>query len=234
VRAVVCVTTDKVYCNQEWEWAYRETDTLGGFDPYSSSKACAELATAAYRDSFFSAVRLAEHGVAVATVRAGNVIGGGDWSRDRLVPDLIRGFMAGEPIPIRNPHSTRPWQHVMEPLSGYMLLAERMLADPARFATAFNFGPNEEDAWPVEQIANRMVQLWGQGARWVRDEADHAHEHRALRLDVSRARTELGWRPRLGIERALQWSLDWYRAWQHGEEMRSVTLQQIEDYEQLS
>jgi CDP-glucose 4,6-dehydratase len=141
--------------------------------------------------------------------------------------------MAGEPILIRSPRSTRPWQHVLEPLGGYMLLAERLLSDPARFATAFNFGPNDDDAWPVEQIADRMVELWGGDARWVRDEADHVHEHRALRLDVSRAGAELGWRPRLRIERALEWSLDWYRAWQRGDGMQAFTLGQIAAYERL-
>ena len=234
VRAVVCITTDKVYRNQEWEWPYRETDALGGFDPYSSSKACAEIAAASYRSSFFPPERLSEHGVAVATVRAGNVIGGGDWSKDRLIPDLIRGFQAGEPILIRRPRATRPWQHVLEPLSGYMLLAERMLEQPERFATAFNFGPADEDAWPVERIANKLVDLWGEGAKWVRDEAEHVHEDHALRLDASRARLELGWRPRLRIESALEWSMHWYRNWKQGEDMQRFTLKQIADYERLA
>jgi CDP-glucose 4,6-dehydratase len=234
VRAVVCVTTDKVYRNQEWEWPYRETDTLGGFDPYSSSKACAEIAVAAYRSSFFSAERRGGHGAAVATARAGNVIGGGDWSKDRLVPDLVRGFVAGEAILIRRPEATRPWQHVLEPLSGYMRLAERMLEQPERFATAFNFGPADEDAWPVERIATKLAGMWGAGARWVRDEAEHVHEAHTLRLDSSRARAELEWRPRLRIEQALEWTLDWYRGWKQGEDMRRLTLGQIAEYERLA
>jgi CDP-glucose 4,6-dehydratase len=230
VRAVVCVTTDKVYRNDGEEHAFKETDALGGHDPYAASKACAELAAAAYRDSFFG---VSANGAAVATVRAGNVIGGGDWSRDRLIPDLISGFMAGEAIPIRRPKATRPWQHVLEPLSGYVQLAERMLVEPVRYATAFNFGPKDEDAWPVERIATKLAELWGEGARWVRDEAEHVHEDHWLSLDASRAEKELGWQPRLGIEQGLEWSLAWYRAWQQGEAMREFTLKQIEAYERL-
>ena len=234
VRAVVCITTDKVYRNQEWEWPYREIDPLGGFDPYSSSKACAEIAAAAYRSSFFPLNRLQEHGVAVATVRAGNVIGGGDWSKDRLIPDLVRGFQAGEPIQIRRPKAIRPWQHVLEPLNGYMMLAERLLTQPEKFASAFNFGPAYEDAWPVELIANKLAGMWGDGASWVCDEAEHVHEDHTLRLDSSRAHAELGWRPRLGIETALEWTLDWYRRWHAGENMAAVTREQIARFERHS
>ncbi len=234
VRAVVCITTDKVYRNHECEWPYRETDPLGGFDPYSSSKACAEIVAAAYRSSFFPLNRLQEHGVAVATVRAGNVIGGGDWSKDRLIPDLVRGFQAGKPIQIRRPKAIRPWQHVLEPLSGYMMLAERMLSQPEKFATAFNFGPAYEDAWSVERIATKLASMWGEGASWICDEAEHVHEDHTLRLDSSRAHAELGWQPKIKIETALEWTMDWYRRWHAGENMAAVTCDQIARFEKLS
>jgi CDP-glucose 4,6-dehydratase len=233
VRAVVCITTDKVYRNQEWEWPYRETDPLGGFDPYSSSKACAEIAASAYRSSFFPVQRLKDHGVAVATVRAGNVIGGGDWSKDRLIPDLIGGFQAGKPIQIRRPKAVRPWQHVLEPLNGYIMLAERLLAQPEKFASSFNFGPAYDDAWTVERIATKLAGMWGGDASWVSDETEHVHEDHTLRLDSSRAHAELGWRPRLRIEGALEWVMDWYRRWHAGENMSAVTRDQIARFEKL-
>ena len=168
VRAVVCVTTDKCYQNQEWIWPYRETDPLGGYDPYASSKACAEIVSAAYRSSFFPIDRLHEHHVALATARAGNVIGGGDWSEDRLIPDLVRGFVSGQPVLIRRPNAIRPWQHVLESLHGYLMLAEELLAQRAKFASSYNFGPSDEDVWPVERIATRLVHMWGNGASWIR------------------------------------------------------------------
>lgn len=233
VRAVVCVTTDKVYQKQEWEWAYREIDPLGGFDPYSSSKACAEIVVSAYRNSFFPVSRWKDHHVGIASVRAGNTIGGGDWSKDRLIPDLIRGFEAGKPIQIRRPHSTRPWQHVLEPLNGYMLLAERLLDYPQDLSPAFNFGPREEDAWTVGQIATKLAGMWGEGASWVCDRAEHAREDNALRLDSSRAHAQLGWQPRLHIETALEWSLHWYQASLANKDMHAFTLSQIADYERL-
>ena len=176
VHAVVCVTTDKVYENREWIWPYRETDRLGGHDPYASSKACAEIVSAAYRSSFFPAERLNEHHVALATARAGNVIGGGDWSEDRLIPDLVRGFCSKKPVFIRRPNAIRPWQHVLEPLYGYIMLAERLLVADGRFDSAYNFGPNDEDTWPVERIANKLAEMWGDGATWKRDPAPGAHE----------------------------------------------------------
>lgn len=233
VRAVVCITTDKVYRNQEWDWSYREIDPLGGFDPYSSSKACAEIVAAAYRSSFFPLHRQNEHGVAVATVRAGNVIGGGDWSKDRLIPDLVRGFLAGKPIRIRQPQAIRPWQHVLEPLSGYMMLAQRLLVEPERFAAAFNFGPAYDDAWSVERIATKLAAMWGDGASWVCDQAEHVHEDHTLRLDSSRAHAELGWAPKLKIDTALEWSMEWYRRWHAGEAMADVSREQIARYEAL-
>ncbi len=231
VRALVSVTTDKCYENREWLWGYRESDPLGGYDPYSSSKACAEIVSAAYRQSYFTN---GERRVAVATGRAGNVIGGGDWSTDRLIPDLVRGFASGAPVRIRRPHSIRPWQHVLEPVHGYMALAERLLGnDASRFATAFNFGPADQDTRPVEWIAERMTQAWGDGASWFLDEEPGMHEASYLKLDASRAQAELEWRPRLGLGEALDWVVSWYKAQAAGEDMREFTLRQIEAYEGL-
>lgn len=233
VRAVVSVTTDKCYENREWLWGYRETDPLGGYDPYSSSKACAEIVSAAYRQSYFPVTKLREHRCAIATARAGNVIGGGDWSTDRLIPDLIRGFIAGEPVRIRSPRAIRPWQHVLEPLCGYILLAEKLLQSDAEFATAFNFGPFDDDARPVGWIADRLVSLWGNGARWIHEEDGGVHEANFLKLDASRARALLHWRPRLRLTAALDWVVDWHRAYQDGADMQRVTTEQIVEYESL-
>ncbi len=235
VRAVVSVTTDKCYDNKEWLWGYRESDPLGGYDPYSSSKACAEMVSAAYRQSYFPIDKLPEHGVAVATARAGNVIGGGDWSQDRLLPDLVRGFLSGEPVAIRRPGAIRPWQHVLEPLHGYLTLGEKLISsDAARYATAFNFGPADEDARPVGWIADRMVKTWGDGASWFRDGDPGLHEAGFLKLDASRARAELRWKPRLHLADALDWLVDWYKAQHRGEDMQAFTLGQIRRYEDLA
>jgi CDP-glucose 4,6-dehydratase len=233
VRAVVCVTTDKCYQNQEWIWPYRETDQLGGHDPYSSSKACTEIVSAAYRSSFFPIDRMEQHRVALATARAGNVIGGGDWSEDRLIPDLIRGFQTNQPVRIRLPKAVRPWQHVLEPLHGYVLLAEQLLAQREKAASSFNFGPREEDVWPVDRIADTVVAMWGEGASWICDAVPGVHEARTLKLDASKARAELGWHPRLGTELALEWTIAWYQAWQKGESMEQKTRDQITAYEGL-
>lgn len=233
VRAVVCVTTDKVYQNQEWVWPYRETDALGGFDPYASSKACAEIISAAYRASFFSNEVLQGHAVALATARAGNVIGGGDWSEDRLIPDLVRGFCSRQRVLIRRPEAIRPWQFVLDPLHGYLILAERLLGEGRKFSSAYNFGPGEEDSWCVEQIASKLVRIWGEGVSWTRDGDVGAHEAHHLRLDASKARFELGWEPRLKIETGLEWTMDWYRSWRDGKDMAKFTAKQIEEYETL-
>lgn len=233
VRAVVCVTTDKCYQNQEWVWPYRETDPLGGYDPYASSKACAEIVSAAYRNSFFQLNGLDEHDVGLATARAGNVIGGGDWSEDRLVPDLVRGFGAGKPVLIRRPTAIRPWQHVLEPLHGYLLLAQKLLEGEAKSASAFNFGPSESNIWPVQHIATRLVELWGEGASWTHDSAPSVHEDHVLRLEGSKARFELGWKPFLDTDTALRWTVEWYRACALGEKMMEFTLNQIANYEKL-
>jgi CDP-glucose 4,6-dehydratase len=233
VGAVVCITTDKCYQNQEWVWPYRESDPLGGYDPYSSSKACAEIVSAAYRNSFFSVNQAHEHHVAVATARAGNVIGGGDWSEDRLIPDLIRGFQAKHPVLIRRPEAIRPWQHVLEPLHGYILLAEKLLSNPTKFASSFNFGPCEEDAWPVKRIAAKLASMWGDGASWICDAAPSVHEANYLKLDASKAHAELGWQPKLRIESALEWTMAWYCAWQQGADMLRETRAQITAYEEI-
>lgn len=233
VRAVVCVTTDKVYKNQEWVWPYRETDPLGGHDPYASSKACAEIVSAAYRSSFFSGEPSHQHSVALATARAGNVIGGGDWSEDRLIPDLVRGFCSGQTVLIRRPKAIRPWQHVLEPLRGYLILADRLLAQKKCYEAAYNFGPGDQDSWSVERIATKLTEMWGNGASWVAGADAGLHEAHYLRLDASKACSELGWEPRLNIERALEWTIDWYRAWHGHKNMVEFTAKQIAEYETL-
>ena len=233
VRAVVCITTDKVYHNQEWVWPYRETDALGGFDPYASSKACAEIVSAAYRSSFFSVEQMNKARVGLATARAGNVIGGGDWSEDRLVPDLVRCFCSGRPALIRRPNAIRPWQHALDPLHGYLMLAQRLLGQDKTFASAYNFGPREEGNWSVERIATRLAEMWGNGACWTRDDDPGAYEAHSLRLDASKARVELAWEPRLNIETALEWTIDWYRAWHGGKNVAEFTATQIAEYEKL-
>jgi CDP-glucose 4,6-dehydratase len=231
LRSIVVVTSDKCYDNREWPWGYRETDPMGGFDPYSNSKGCAELVASAWRNSYFHPARHAEHGVGLATARAGNVIGGGDWSADRLVPDLLRAFGAGTAAPIRNRNAVRPWQHVLEPLHGYMMLAERLATEGARWAEGWNFGPADSDAKPVSWIADALAREWGNGARWADDGGNHPHEAAWLKLDCSKARQQLGWLPRWNLSRALRAIVEWQQAHQRGEDMRQVSLRQIEAYE---
>ncbi len=233
VRAVVMVTSDKCYDNREWPWGYREVDRLGGKDPYSNSKACAELVAAGYRASFFPADKLHEHGVGIATARAGNVIGGGDWSLMRIVPDLMRGFLDGEPVIIRSPSAVRPWQHVLDPLVGYMMLAERLWRGDAAFSSAWNFGPVDADARPVSWLADRLAQLCVDGATWVIEEAVDSRETGVLRLDSSHARACLGWRPRWDVDAALEHTVGWYRAYGRSKSVaavRGATESDIDSY----
>jgi CDP-glucose 4,6-dehydratase len=225
VRGVVVVTTDKCYDNKEWIWSYRENEPMGGHDPYSSSKGCAELVTAAYRASYF-----AKSKTAVATGRAGNVIGGGDWAADRLIPDMMKAFAAGKPVVIRNPKSIRPWQLVLEPLVGYLALAQRLVEDGQSFAEAFNFGPRESDARPVEWIVNHLVKHWGTNARWELAAGEQPHEAYYLKLDASKAAAKLGWTPRTDLATALSWIVEWYKAYGRSEDMRAISLGQIDRF----
>jgi CDP-glucose 4,6-dehydratase len=222
VRALLVITSDKCYRNQEWLWPYRESDALGGRDPYSASKACAEIVASAWRDSF-----LAER-VQVATARAGNVIGGGDWAADRLVPDALRAWQAGRTLHVRNPAAVRPWQHVLEPLAGYLQLTEGLLRGEQ--AGAWNFGPDAAEMLPVAGLLDRLALAWGESATWQAEVGEQPHEAHLLTLDSSQARTLLGWRPRYGIQEALEKTVDWQRAWLSGADMRAFTLKQIEDY----
>lgn len=224
VKGVVIVTSDKCYENIGWVWGYRETDRLGGHDPYSNSKACAELVTDAYRRSFYSA----QSAIRIGSARAGNVIGGGDWARDRIVPDAMRAFLAGESLSVRNPVSVRPWQHVLDPVIAYLILAQRLVEDGQAFAEAWNFGPAAESEVTVEHIVEELVSVWGGSARWERQGVNHLHEAVTLKLDCSKALARLDWRPLLGLSEALRLTVEWYRAFGAGANMRAVTLAQIE------
>ncbi len=231
VRSVVNVTSDKCYENREWPWGYRENEAMGGYDPYSNSKGCAELVTAGYRSSFFNAEKYAEHGIALGSGRAGNVIGGGDWAMDRLIPDMLRAIGAGQPVMIRNPHSIRPWQHVLEPLSGYLTLAEKLYSEGPVHAEGWNFGPHDTDAKPVEWIIERMTQEWGAGASWSLDGQNHPHEATYLKLDCSKARGQLGWYPRWDIGQTIAKIVEWHKAFDEGLDMRELSLAQITTYQ---
>jgi CDP-glucose 4,6-dehydratase len=234
VRAIVNITTDKCYENKEWAWGYREDEPMGGHDPYSSSKGCAELVSSAYRESFLN-----DAGIAMATARAGNVIGGGDWALDRLVPDTLLALEKGQPVQIRNPHATRPWQHVLEPLSGYLLLVEKLYEQGSKkapmqahsFAEGWNFGPRDEDARPVRWIVDHLCQAWGQSASWQLQPGDHPHEANYLKLDISKAKQRLNWAPRWSLETALEYITHWHRAWLDGQNMNALCIQQIHQYQ---
>ncbi|MTW35086.1 CDP-glucose 4,6-dehydratase [Pseudoduganella danionis] len=230
IRAVLNVTSDKCYENKEWDWGYRENEAFGGYDPYSNSKACAELVTSAYRNSYFHPDQYASHGVALASARAGNVIGGGDWAADRLIPDMLRAISAGQPVRIRSPHAIRPWQHVLEPLSGYLTLAEQLYQHGAAYAEGFNFGPHEQDARPVQWIIKRLCASWGPQARWELDSAPQPHEAHYLKLDCAKARARLHWQARWQLGQTIDMIVAWHQAHARGEDMRAVTLAQIDTY----
>ena len=234
-RAIVLITTDKVYENREWLYPYREVDALGGHDPYSASKAAAEIVAASYRASFFGGNRT-RHPARVATARAGNVIGGADWAADRLVPDCLRAFATGQSVRLRNPDAVRPWQHVLEPLAGYLRLAERLLGENGdQFAAAWNFGPDGRGQATVREVAELAARLWGNGACVApAPRSDDPHEAGFLTLDTTRARTELGWRPRWSLHQALEYTVAWHRAWERREDMAAVSLAQITAYESAS
>jgi CDP-glucose 4,6-dehydratase len=231
VRAVVNITTDKCYENKEWEWAYREIDPLGGCDPYSNSKGCAEMVTSAYRNSFFNPMQYKNHGVAIATVRAGNVIGGGDWSADRLIPDILAAFEKRQPVQIRNPNAIRPWQHVLEPLRGYMLLAKGLVEKGPAFGDGWNFGPLDDDVRSVEWIVKQIANRWGDGADWQLDQSEQPHEANYLKLDISKARSRLLWEPSLRLTEAIDLVIQWTKEFRANADMREVTLQQINKYQ---
>ncbi len=230
VRAVVNITSDKCYENKEWIWGYRENEPMGGFDPYSNSKGCAELVTSAYRNSFFNADDHAQHGVSLASARAGNVIGGGDWAQDRLIPDMLRAMGGGKPVVIRNPLAIRPWQHVLEPLSGYLLLAQKLCEDGAIYADGWNFGPEDENAKPVSWIVEKMIGLWGETASWKLEDAKQPHEALHLKLDCSKAKSQLNWRPKWNLDKTLTSIVEWHQALLRGDDMRNITYECIAEY----
>jgi CDP-glucose 4,6-dehydratase len=230
VRAIINVTSDKCYENREWVWGYRESDPMGGYDPYSSSKGCSELVTAAYRNSFFNPTDYPKHGVALASARAGNVIGGGDWGKNRLIPDCIRAILKREKIVIRQPSSTRPWQHVLEPLNGYLMLAERLYHDGVKFTQGWNFGPFDHDAKTVEWMVRKFCEGWNNAPDFVIERGPQPHEAHYLKLDCSKAMTELGWRPKWDVETALNKVIQWTKQYQDGEDIRNTCHQQIDEY----
>ncbi|MBT9310889.1 CDP-glucose 4,6-dehydratase [Leptothoe kymatousa] len=223
VRVVVNVTSDKCYENKEWVWGYREVDPLGGYDPYSSSKACSELVTQAYRDSFFNASDYGEHRVAIATARAGNVIAGGDWTHNGLVADIVQAILENRPVLIRNPYATRPWQHVLDAVNGYLTLAENLYHRGPAYADGWNFGPYASDIQPVGWLVEKLLSLWGDGASWEQDKAYHPHEAHSLSLDCSKARLKLDWTPQISLEQSLEQIITWTKAYQAGADMRQVT-----------
>jgi CDP-glucose 4,6-dehydratase len=230
VKAIVNVTTDKCYENKEWYWGYRENEPMGGYDPYSNSKGCSELVSSAYRNSFFNINEYSKHGVALATARAGNVIGGGDWAGDRLIPDFIRAISAGEEVIIRSPYAIRPWQHVLEPLTGYLTLAEKLFTIGPDFAEAWNFGPDDSDVRNVEWVISAICEMWGKNASYKVDTHPQPHEANFLKLDCSKAKSELGWFPKWSLELALKSIVEWNKAWLGKQDIRKVTEEQIHRY----
>ena len=230
VKAIVNVTTDKCYENKEWHWGYRENEPMNGYDPYSNSKSCSELVTSAYRNSFFNPLKYHEHGVSLASARAGNVIGGGDWANDRLIPDFIRAISNGEKVKIRNPFAIRPWQHVLEPLSGYLTLAAKMYQQGIKFSEGWNFGPEDSDAKNVEWIINTLCKFWGEDSSFTIDTNPHPHEANYLKLDCSKAKAELNWFPRWNIEKTLKSIVTWNKSYLSGSDMRAISSNQIHEY----
>jgi CDP-glucose 4,6-dehydratase len=230
VKAAVMVTTDKCYDNKEWVWGYRENDSMGGYDPYSNSKGCAELATTAYRQSFFTD-KSGVIQVGLASARAGNVIGGGDWSVDRLIPDAIKSFESNHELLIRNPNATRPWQHVLEPISGYLILAQALFEAPTEFSSGWNFGPGDSDVKTVEQVLEVLIKQWGGGVSWRTEGSEQPHEANLLKLDCSKAKSKLKWGPKWGVETAIGLIVEWQRAFRTGENMREICMMQINQYQ---
>ncbi len=234
IRAAVIITSDKCYENKEWLWGYRESEPMGGFDPYSSSKGCAELVTAAYRSSYFNGSDYDQHRLALGSARAGNVIGGGDWAEDRLIPDILRAIEADVPVVMRNPTSIRPWQHVLEPLSGYLHLAERLFTGGGCYSEGWNFGPQDSDARAVQWIVDRICNIWGDGATWVVNKSVGPHEANYLKLDCSKAKSSLNWESVWDLEVALEKIVQWHRAYIQGQDMRAITIEQIKGYQLAS
>ena len=226
LKSIVAITTDKCYENKEWPWGYRENEPMGGHDPYSSSKGCCELLISSYRNSFFNTPESAS----LASVRAGNVIGGGDWSDDRLIPDILKAFEKSDPVVVRNPLSTRPWQHVLEPLSGYLVLAEKLYQDGDQFAEAWNFGPRDEDCQSVAYILDKMIATWGQGASWEMDANSHPHEAGFLKLDCSKAKQKLHWEPKWNLAFTLTSIVKWHKAFLQNENIRLICQNEIKSY----
>ena len=233
IRVVIIITSDKCYKNNEWVWGYREDDSLGGIDPYSNSKACAELITSAYRDSYFKKTNTSFKNVAVATVRAGNVIGGGDWAENRLIPDVMQSLASNNRVTIRNPNSIRPWQFVMEPLDGYLTLAEQLWTHGEEYAEGWNFGPNENDAQTVFQIVEKLGQLWGTHVAWEELHQPYPQEANYLKLDCSKARKKLKWAPKLDLDATLKWVVEWYKSYNNAEDVEKLTKSQVVAYQNL-
>lgn len=231
VKAAVVVSSDKCYENQEWLWGYRENDPIGGSDPYSSSKGCTELIAGAYLKSYFPAAQYGKHGMAIATARAGNVIGGGDWAKDRIIPDCVRAFIEQKPVSIRSPHAIRPWQHVLEPLGGYLLLAQKLYQSGSDYTGAWNFGPRDDDIKTVKWLVQYISGLWGEANSWITDEGSHPYEANYLMLDCSRAQKQLGWRAQWNLELALGKTVQWYKAYYSHADMLKISLEQIAAYE---
>lgn len=227
VQVILNITSDKCYENKEWLWGYREDEPMGGYDPYSSSKGCSELVTSAYRRSFYE-----ERGIAVASARAGNVIGGGDWSADRLIPDIFRAIDKNQPVIIRNPYAIRPWQHVIEPLSGYLILIQKLYVQRQEFSQGWNFGPNDNDVYTVEWIANYIIKSWGDGVSWKLDENSHPHEANYLKLDISKSKLKLDWHPVWSLSTALEMVIDWHKCWKSGSDIKQKCMEQISHYQE--